>query len=70
MNDLFVKGVLALAEVTGDTTGETTKSVAEKINDFFAKPEMKATISIILCLVVMAIFTIAICVLFKRRKKH
>lgn len=62
MKELLVKSSMLLAEATGDT-----KSAAEKINDFFAKPEMKATGWILLSVVVIAVVGY---VVFRFAKKH
>lgn len=59
---LLLKSSMLLAEATGDT-----KSAAEKINDFFAKPEMQATGWILLSAVVIAVVGL---VVFKFVKKH
>mgnify|MGYP000162547326 CR=1 FL=1 len=62
MKELLVKSSMLLAEATGDT-----KSAAEKINDFFAKPEMQATGWILLSVVVVAVVGY---VVFRFAKKH
>lgn len=62
MKELLVKSSMLLAEATGDT-----KSAAEKINDFFAKPEMQATGWILLSAVVIAVVGY---VVYRFAKKH
>lgn len=66
MKELLLKSSMLLAEATGDGTVDT-KSAAEKINDFFAKPEMQATGWILLSAVVIAVVGL---VVFKFVKKH
>lgn len=57
-----------LLETIVSLTGTTdTKSAAEKINDFFAKPEMQATGWILLSVVVVAVVGY---VVFRFAKKH
>lgn len=62
MKELLSKSSMLLAEATGDT-----KSAAEKINDFFAKPEMQATGWILLSVAVVVVVGL---VVFKFVKKH
>lgn len=61
MKEKLLETIVSLTETTD------TKSAAEKINDFFAKPEMQATGWILLSAVVIAVFGL---VVFKFVKKH
>ena len=61
MKEKLLETVVSLTETTD------TKSAAEKINDFFAKPEMQATGWILLSVVVIAAVGY---VVFRFAKKH
>lgn len=61
MKEKLLETIVSLTETTD------TKSAAEKINDFFAKPEMQATGWILLSAVVIAVVGL---VVFKFVKKH
>lgn len=61
MKEKLLETIVSLTETTD------TKSAAEKINDFFAKPEMQATGWILLSAVVIAVVGL---VAFKFVKKH
>lgn len=61
MKEKILETIVSLTETTD------TKSVAEKINDFFAKPEMQATGWILLSVVVIAVVGY---VVFRFAKKH
>ena len=49
MKEKLLETIVSLTETTD------TKSAAEKINDFFAKPEMQATGWILLSVIVVAV---------------
>lgn len=66
MKELLLKSFFAATETVADATVDT-KSAAEKINDFFAKPEMQATGWILLSVVVVAVVGY---VVFRFAKKH
>ena len=66
MKELLLKSFFAATETVADATVDT-KSAAEKINDFFAKPEMQATGWILLSVVVIAVVGY---VVFRFAKKH
>ncbi len=61
MKEKLLETIVSLTETTD------TKSTAEKINDFFAKPEMQATGWILLSVVVIAVVGY---VVFRFAKKH
>jgi hypothetical protein len=61
MKEKLLETIVSLTETTD------TKSAAEKINDFFAKPEMQATGWILLSVVVVAVVGY---VVFRFAKKH
>lgn len=61
MKEKLLETIVSLTETTD------TKSTAEKINDFFAKPEMQATGWILLSVVVVAVVGY---VVFRFAKKH
>lgn len=61
MKEKLLETIVSLTETTD------TKSAAEKINDFFAKPEMQATGWILLSVVVIAVVGY---VVFRFAKKH
>lgn len=61
MKEKLLETIVSLTETTD------TKSAAEKINDFFAKPEMEATGWILLSVVVVAVVGY---VVFRFAKKH
>jgi len=61
MTAKLLETIVSLTETTD------TKSAAEKINDFFAKPEMQATGWILLSAVVVAVVGY---VVFRFAKKH
>ncbi len=61
MKEKLLETIVSLTETTD------TKSAAEKINDFFAKPEMQATGWILLSVVVVAVVGY---VVFRFVKKH
>lgn len=61
MKEKLLETVVSLTETTD------TKSAAEKINDFFAKPEMQATGWILLSVAVIAVVGL---VVFRFAKKH
>lgn len=61
MKEKLLETIVSLTETTD------TKSVAEKINDFFAKPEMQATGWILLSFAVIIVVGF---VVFKFIKKH
>lgn len=61
MKEKLLETIVSLTETTG------TKSAAEKINDFFAKPEMQATGWILLSVVVIVVVGF---VVFRFVKKH
>lgn len=61
MKEKLLETIVSLTETTD------TKSAAEKINDFFAKPEMQATGWILLSAVVIAVVGL---VVFRFVKKH
>lgn len=66
MKELLLKSFFAATETVADATVDT-KSAAEKINDFFAKPEMQATGWILLSVVVIAVVGY---VVYRFAKKH
>lgn len=61
MKEKLLETIVSLTETTD------TKSAAEKINDFFAKPEMQATGWILLSVVVILVVGF---VVFRFVKKH
>lgn len=61
MKEKLLETIVSLTETTD------TKSAAEKINDFFAKPEMQATGWILLSVAVIAVVGY---VVFRFAKKH
>mgnify|MGYP001631071408 FL=1 len=61
MKEKLLETIVSLTETTD------TKSAAEKINDFFAKPEMQATGWILLSVVVIAVVGY---VVYRFAKKH
>lgn len=61
MKEKLLETIVSLTETTG------TKSAAEKINEFFTKPEMQATGWILLSVVVIVVVGL---VVFKFIKKH
>lgn len=61
MKEKLLETIVSLTETTG------TKSVAEKINEFFTSPEMQATGWILLSAVVIAVVGF---VVFRFVKKH
>ena len=61
MKEKLLETVVSLTETTD------TKTAAEKINEFFAKPEMQATGWILLSVVVIAVVGF---VVFRFVKKH
>lgn len=61
MKEKLLETIVSLTETTD------TKSAAEKINDFFAKPEMQATGWILLSVAVVAVVGY---VVFRFAKKH
>lgn len=61
MKEKLLETIVSLTETTD------TKSAAEKINEFFTKPEMQATGWILLSAVVIAVVGL---VVFKFVKKH
>lgn len=61
MKEKLLETIVSLTETTD------TKSAAEKINDFFAKPEMQATGWILLSVVVVAVVGY---VVYRFAKKH
>lgn len=61
MKEKLLETIVSLTETTD------TKSAAEKINEFFAKPEMQATGWILLSVVVVAVVGY---VVFRFAKKH
>lgn len=61
MKEKLLETIVSLTETTD------TKTAAEKINDFFAKPEMQATGWILLSVVVVAVVGY---VVFRFAKKH
>lgn len=61
MKEKLLETIVSLTETTD------TKTAAEKINDFFAKPEMQATGWILLSVAVIAVVGF---VVFRFVKKH